>query len=255
MLCGVDGTPAAAAAAEQAARVVAEGGQVRYVCVRGATGFGPRRFSPIDAEEAQQAVARALEIASAAGVEAVGDVVESDDPAGALLGAAESADLVVVGSHHGSRAGGILLGSTASSVVHRAHRPVLVARRPPEGVQFLERIVVASDGSAHAGHAVELAARLASRRESTVWLLGVDAHGPEHSLAAHTRQLADALGRMPLVLERSGHAHEEIVAGARASDASLLAVGARGVTGVKALGSVSERVAHDAPCSVLVARV
>lgn len=255
MLCGVDGTPAAAVAAEQAARAAATGGEVRYVCVQGETGFGPRRFSPIDRDEAEKALEDALSAAAGVGVDAVSELVRSDDPAASLLERAEHADLLVVGSHHGSRARGILLGSTASSVVHRAHRPVLVARRPPEGVEFLERIVVASDGSAHAGHAVELAAQLASRRESTVWLLGVDAHGPAHTLAPHTRQLADALGRMPLVLERSGHAHEEIVAGARASDASLLAVGARGMTGVKALGSVSERVAHEASCSVLVARI
>jgi nucleotide-binding universal stress UspA family protein len=35
---------------------------------------------------------------------------------------------------------------------------------------------------------------------------------------------------------------------------TLVAVGSRGLTGVRALGSVSERVAHQAPCSVLVAR-
>jgi nucleotide-binding universal stress UspA family protein len=37
-------------------------------------------------------------------------------------------------------------------------------------------------------------------------------------------------------------------------DADLLIVGSRGVTGLCALGSVSERVAHHAPCSLLVVR-
>ena len=36
--------------------------------------------------------------------------------------------------------------------------------------------------------------------------------------------------------------------------ADLLVVGNRGLHGVRALGSVSERVAHKAPCSVLVVR-
>jgi nucleotide-binding universal stress UspA family protein len=36
--------------------------------------------------------------------------------------------------------------------------------------------------------------------------------------------------------------------------AVLVVIGARGVRGIRALGSVSERVAHAAPCSVLVAR-
>jgi nucleotide-binding universal stress UspA family protein len=39
-----------------------------------------------------------------------------------------------------------------------------------------------------------------------------------------------------------------------AEGADLLVVGSRGLHGVSALGSVSERVAHGARCSVLVAR-
>jgi nucleotide-binding universal stress UspA family protein len=39
-----------------------------------------------------------------------------------------------------------------------------------------------------------------------------------------------------------------------AREAHLLIVGNRGVTGLRALGSVSERVAHHAPCSLLVVR-
>jgi nucleotide-binding universal stress UspA family protein len=39
-----------------------------------------------------------------------------------------------------------------------------------------------------------------------------------------------------------------------ARGADLLVVGSRGLTGVRALGSISERVAHRAGCSVLVVR-
>jgi hypothetical protein len=41
---------------------------------------------------------------------------------------------------------------------------------------------------------------------------------------------------------------------AAAADADLLVVGSRGLHGLKALGSVSERVAHEAHSSVLVVR-
>ena len=41
---------------------------------------------------------------------------------------------------------------------------------------------------------------------------------------------------------------------AAAADADLLVVGSRGLHGLRALGSVSERVAHRAGCSVLVVR-
>ena len=37
-------------------------------------------------------------------------------------------------------------------------------------------------------------------------------------------------------------------------DADLLVVGNRGLHGLRALGSVAERVAHQAACSVLVVR-
>jgi hypothetical protein len=39
-----------------------------------------------------------------------------------------------------------------------------------------------------------------------------------------------------------------------ARDADLLVLGSRGLHGLRALGSVSERVAHRAPSSVLVVR-
>lgn len=41
---------------------------------------------------------------------------------------------------------------------------------------------------------------------------------------------------------------------ASAADADLLVVGSRGLHGLKSLGSVSERVAHQAECSVLIVR-
>jgi nucleotide-binding universal stress UspA family protein len=41
---------------------------------------------------------------------------------------------------------------------------------------------------------------------------------------------------------------------AASADADLLVVGSRGLRGVRALGSVSERVAHRAACSTLIVR-
>ena len=41
---------------------------------------------------------------------------------------------------------------------------------------------------------------------------------------------------------------------AAAADGDLLVVGSRRLHGMKALGSVSERVAHRAPCSTLIVR-
>ena len=41
---------------------------------------------------------------------------------------------------------------------------------------------------------------------------------------------------------------------AASADADLLVVGSRGLDGLRALGSVSERVAHRARCSTLIVR-
>jgi nucleotide-binding universal stress UspA family protein len=79
-------------------------------------------------------------------------------------------------------------------------------------------------------------------------------HGDPAHVAVDAVELTAALGREPTVLRASGHADERILEAADSERVALVAVGSRGLSGVRALGSVSERVAHRAPCSVLVAR-
>jgi nucleotide-binding universal stress UspA family protein len=136
--------------------------------------------------------------------------------------AAEHVTLVAVGSHDAGRAKGILIGSTATELVHKAPCSVLVARKPLKG-EFPGLIVVGVDGSEEAAVADAVAGALAER---------LDARLDRHENVADP---VDAL----------------VEAG---MEADLLVVGSRGLHGIKALGSVSERVAHKARCSVLVVR-
>lgn len=135
--------------------------------------------------------------------------------------ASENSTLVAVGSHGAGRVKGILIGSTATELVHKAPCSVLVARRPL--TRFPSTIVVGVDGSKESAHAEAVA-----------------------------QGLTDRFGASLVRVENAAEPVDDLVDAA--ADADLLVVGSRGLRGVKALGSVSERVAHEAACSVLVVR-
>ena len=67
-------------------------------------------------------------------------------------------------------------------------------------------------------------------------------------------RVLEMTGNEPWIEVRQGSTAHEIERFAFACRASLVVVGSRGLGGVRALGSVSERVAHRAPCSVLIVR-
>jgi len=65
----------------------------------------------------------------------------------------------------------------------------------------------------------------------------------------------DRLGRSGLELEyRDARPVAAVLDAAREARADLIVLGSRGLRGLRALGSVSERVAHHAGCSLLVVR-
>jgi nucleotide-binding universal stress UspA family protein len=256
ILCGLDGSRSDHLAVEQAIALAGPGTALVFACVRETTGAGASRQARITAERADAALAAAVKAAKEAGVDAACEILPGRDPRPVLLEESSRSDLLVLASHGGSRAGGIALGSTASAAVHRAKVPVLVARQPPDGVAFPERILVATDGSPASDRAVELSVRIGHRHRAGVLLLSVDPqpHGNPHQIAAEAVELTTALGVEPTVIRAVGHAGDRILEAAAAESVALVALGSRGLTGVRALGSVSERVAHRAPCSVLVAR-
>jgi len=151
--------------------------------------------------------------------------------------------LVAVGSSGCGRLIGIVEGSVATSIIHRAPCSVLVAR--PADNSFPARIAVGVDGSVESAAAYAAARYLAERFGAELHALvawgGKGVH--ERLVAAITDGEHDDVHESPT--EALTHAAES---------ADLVVVGSRGLHGLSALGSVSERVAHTATCSTLVVR-
>ena len=155
----------------------------------------------------------------------------------------EQDTLIAVGSHGAGRMAGIVMGSVATEIIHKSPCSVLVARKT--GDAFPRRIVVGIDGSAESAAAYAAARQIAKRFDSELW--PVVAHGGK----AVDRRMVDLF-----VDHRREELPDEPVTAlvAASGDTELVVVGSRGLHGVKALGSVSERVAHEARSSVLIVR-
>jgi nucleotide-binding universal stress UspA family protein len=169
-------------------------------------------------------------------------------PADALLGEIRrhGATLAVVGCRGHSRAVGIALGSVTTFLLHEAPCSVLVAReRRANGANGCAGpVVVGVDGSAESVGALEAANELAERLDCE--LQAVVATRDAHADLDSARLLVPELEEHPAsAVDLLAHLSEE---------AEVVVVGSRGLKGVQSLGSVSERVAHEARCPVLVVR-
>jgi nucleotide-binding universal stress UspA family protein len=205
---------------------------------------------------------------------AVEERVIQGNPKEEIVRAAEEwpADLVVVGGRGLGGVRGFLLGSVSQTVARHVHCPVLVVKgraRP------LASVLIATDGSDGANEAIRFLLSLPLVRNTKVRLLSAVESTPypasapkmiraqlkgmiaqlERERRAEVEKVLDRAARELKAkvtrLTRSmptGHPAREIVAAAASFDADLVVVGARGLGGMKRLllGSVSERVLHDA---------
>jgi nucleotide-binding universal stress UspA family protein len=139
----------------------------------------------------------------------------------------------------------------------------LLVARPLAGDRRLgDRIVVASDGLEASNALVDLAGRLAHPHGSNVTLVHAVGREPlkggrlleqERTLEEQEKTLARASGPgTSELLIKPGRAAAVIVSAAVTAGASLVVTGSRRLNGLRAMGSVSRRVAHQAPCSVLL---
>ena len=184
--------------------------------------------------------------------------IDCDAPAWAVIKAAGhvGADLVVIGSHRHSVAGGrLILGSTSQRVLYEAHCAVRVARCSEGGREGPVRIVVGFNGSQDAEAAVEAAAARAWPEGSEARLVTAGEASPPPARRAAAERLR-AAGLDVSERDRDGDPAHVLIGEAEEWGADSIFVGTRGLHGFQHLlhGSVAAAVAARAQCSVEVAR-
>ena len=249
VLVGVDGSPASFEAVRQAALLQAPDETI--TCVSAWFPEPPRSSARtvlpppnLDGFENQRLAEDAVRGAQAYAPAAETRVVEGS--AGrALLDAIrdEGSTLAAIGSHGQRRVTGILLGSTATKLLHDAPCSILLTRGtrsvPPR------RIAVGVDGSPQSASAYFAAQHLVERFDGELTVV-----------VAEGDKLLDLAAVSLVVGDGFRVTSDDPVPAltAASADADLLVLGSRGLHGLKSLGSVSERVAHRAAGSVLIAR-
>jgi nucleotide-binding universal stress UspA family protein len=247
VVCGVDPSGAGLEAVRQASTLSRPGSELVLVGVSESHLAAQAGMLATHAAAQLEARAReALDDAHALVPEAQPHFVRGR-PDDVLLQISEEtrATLIAVGSHERRRMTGILLGGVATRMLHDAPCSVLLARARETGT-FPGSIVAGVDGSLASLWAAAVARELGDRLGAPSRVLVADDVSPldvdEGALERSGLELERVDARpVPALLEAS-------------REAGLVVLGSRGLRGIGALGSVSERVAHQAHCSLLVLR-
>jgi nucleotide-binding universal stress UspA family protein len=184
------------------------------------------------------------------------------------------AGLIVMGSRGFGPIRRALMGSVSDSVVRHAHCPVMVVRG--EATAFLNKILLATDGSEEAHVAATTAADVAQRTGSELHVVHVgevrpiyhpERHGylarfeelqeeTQRLLEEQVEQVKAAGGKVAGAHLGMGRPDEEIVVLGQEIGAGLIITGSRGLGGIRRalMGSVSDSVVRHAHCPVMVVR-
>jgi nucleotide-binding universal stress UspA family protein len=251
ILCGVEGNPASTEAARQAIALAGRGGKIQFTAVYTTFKLGPDYHK----DRLEESLREAASLAGQAGVIAVTQMREARHAIDVLLPESQEYDLLVLGTHGKSRASGIMFGSTAYEAAHGTEQPLLIAREAQGPDAFPGDLLLASDGTAGSWAPVRAAASLAATFDAKLGIVHVEDGKHADAASVLDEQVAEiekTTGAAPEVLRPEGNATKEIVEAASAKGSSLIVAGRRGLRGIKALGSVSERVVSGAECSVLL---
>ena len=184
------------------------------------------------------------------------DVDPESPPSHVVLDWAADRDLLAMGAPTTPWFGAMFAGGVAVAAETSFTTPLLIARHAEQAPDPSRPVLVASDGHAGSEQLVLLAGRLARDRGAKVILLhatGLEPHVRREEVERQAEMLETLMdGRFELVLE-AGRAHGKIVDMAAAGKVGLIVMSSRRLSGPRALGSVSRRVIHQGPCSVLLA--
>ncbi len=271
ILCAVDGTSPSMAAVRMAASLAGPDGHLTLLAVRAEGGVGDKAMAAIGPAHAEQILRSAKRIADDVGV--ASSVVADPDgpPVDVILRRACDHDLLAIGAPTSSWLGGMFIaamtaaaggtaaiggtGGVAAAAQGRFNTPMLVVRMPFDIPLRGWEILVASDGEEGSDEIVELAGRLACSQAAQVTLvnaLGAESKMNPRAVQAQAQTLKAMVPAAGDPIIEAGKASEVILDAARSTAAALVVMGSRRLTGLRALGSVSRRVVHGAPCSVLL---
>lgn len=166
------------------------------------------------------------------------------------------ADVIVVWRGCLSRGEGQDAAERLARLIREAPRPVWLGREP---FKFPEHIVVAYDGSAHAGRALHMGANLAETLGARLTVLHVDESRDDVAQELILARAAGYCEPYRIKMERvgiNGSAATAIRDYSESTQCDLLVVGATGVGYLRGLlfGSVAAQLIANAQCSVLVAK-
>ncbi|MEA1907457.1 MAG: universal stress protein [Euryarchaeota archaeon] len=170
--------------------------------------------------------------------------------------------LIIIGACGADRAEGETIGSTAERVLRGARCHVLLVRDRLENDDFYKNVLIPSDGSLDAEYAATFAASIAHRHHASLTVCSMIRTGSKKDLAEAEQITADvvSLGKAKEVETDSliweGKPAVEILKAIDTTKTDLTVIGYTGKGKVSRwiLGSVSERVARTAPCSVFVVK-
>lgn len=253
IVCGVDGSREAIEAARQAARLADSTATARLVMA----------IQPWDAlwdagPGRQLETARGLErqadqflAAAQHGVDWQGRVETVKKEGGTwevlLAEVADDAEcLLALGPPRQGRTTGMVAGDAVVHLLRKAPCSVLVARQRADPEAFPGLVVAGIDGSPESDAAFAVAWELHERYASEI--RPVVARGGKGIDLEAVQQIVRGV---PFKVDKAAPAD---ALGSASHGADLVVVGSRGLHGARAIGSVSERVAHKAACSVLVVR-